>query len=121
MLRDAHTIMHPIDVLPVRGACATQVYKARLDGLVDVAVKFIKPTPRRSGREQAERFNTEISILRACRDRNIVNFVGAFIYEVSLLTVSFQERLCRSCCVLMLPGSATKHAAGGCEGGSCGV
>lgn len=59
-----------------------QVYKARLDGISNVAVKILKPEGHTNA-QLRENFRKEISILSACRDPNIVLFLGAFQMPVS--------------------------------------
>lgn len=52
-----------------------QVYKAVLDGVVDVAVKCLKPEMANSA-SAAKRFDQEINVMRACRNSQIVGFIG---------------------------------------------
>ena len=55
-----------------------------LDGVSDVAVKFMKPDTASSTR----RFQQEIEIMRACRDSRIVNIIGAWVHEDCIFMVS---------------------------------
>lgn len=59
-----------------------QVYKAVRGGVTTVAVKVMGDTPagqRQANRvmERQELFEREIMLLKSCRDRNIVQFLGA--------------------------------------------
>ena len=61
---------------------AWQVYKAKMDGALDVAVKFLKP----EAAEQAQgimKFVAEIDIMRACSHPNILSFLGAWAHQVA--------------------------------------
>ena len=61
------------------------MYKATLDGAQEVAVKFMRPDIS-SLADSLRRFQTEITIMRACRDSPfIVSFLGAWVHEVSHL------------------------------------
>lgn len=51
------------------------VMKARCNGAQPVAVKVLRPTTDVTGRLSDADFAREISILRACRDANILQFV----------------------------------------------
>ena len=59
-----------------------KVYRAKLDGVTDVAVKVLKPDAA-SKASVLQNFVAEVDILRACRHPHIVNFVGAWADEVS--------------------------------------
>lgn len=61
----------------------SQVYKARLDGVTDVAIKFLKPEAHglNSG-DGAGRFFAEVNVLRAARNKYILMFMGAWLHEV---------------------------------------
>lgn len=58
-----------------------QVYKATLDATSgagnEVAVKVLQPEAG-----EMQRFEEEVSIMRACQDKRIVEFYGAFISQV---------------------------------------
>ena len=64
-------------------ACCIQVYKATLDGVSDVAVKFLKPEAADQA-SSIEKFVAEIDVLRACRDTHVVGFLGAWAHNVSI-------------------------------------
>lgn len=70
-----------------------QVYKARLDGMSDVAIKIMQPESAHQ-LDHKRKFYKEIEILRACRDRHVVGFVGAFVDEVSSW-LSTSSQTCR--------------------------
>ena len=55
---------------------AAQVYKAIKDGVTPVAVKVF---PSNATDVQQEEFQREVVILKSCRDRNIVQFLGACV------------------------------------------
>ena len=55
-----------------------QVYKAMKDGVSPVAVKVF---PSNATDVQLEEFQREVVILKSCRDRNIVQFLGACIED----------------------------------------
>lgn len=57
-----------------------QVYKARLDGISDVAVKFLNSQAQNAKARDA--FEKEVAILGACRNQNVVMFLGAFQHQV---------------------------------------
>jgi len=57
-------------------APAAQVYKAIKDGVTPVAVKVF---PSNATDVQQEEFQREVVILKSCRDRNIVQFLGACV------------------------------------------
>ncbi|KAK9810869.1 hypothetical protein WJX73_003641 [Symbiochloris irregularis] len=50
------------------------VYKGQLDGYKPVAIKFTDPS-------QTDRFIKEVDLLRACRDKNIVECKGAWVQQ----------------------------------------
>jgi len=52
------------------------VYKAIKDGVTPVAVKVF---PSNATDVQQEEFQREVVILKSCRDRNIVQFLGACV------------------------------------------
>ena len=60
-----------------------QVFKAELDKVKTVAVKF------HSGQDlpTMKQFAVEVDIMRACRDDNIVTFLGAWLQQVSALLI----------------------------------
>ena len=57
-----------------------QVFKAELDNVKTVAVKFL------SGRDlpTMKQFAEEVDIMRACRDDNVVSFLGAWLQPETL-------------------------------------
>lgn len=59
-----------------------QVYKALLDGFKPVAVKFLHPASCAIDESNTAKFTKEIELLRACRDKNVVDFHGAWIQKV---------------------------------------
>ena len=67
----------------LRCELVAQVYKARLDGVSDVAVKFINHSED-PNKDPTEKFHAEVAILRACRNQAIVNFLGAWSHEVRI-------------------------------------
>ena len=83
-----------------------QVYKAIRGGVTVVAVKVMGETAaeqRQADRvmQQQELFEREIHILKSCRDRNVVQFLGACL-QVSLAGRSATPANCSpgtsSCC-----------------------
>lgn len=58
-----------------------QVYKAKLDGFNEVAVKVLAAEAA-SPEENMRRLCEEIDIMRACRDPHIVLFIGAWAHKV---------------------------------------
>ena len=60
-----------------------QVYKARLDGVHNVAVKFLHSNTTEHKQESLQRFADEVSIIRESRDANVVSFRGAWLSSVS--------------------------------------
>ncbi|GAB4820308.1 hypothetical protein N2152v2_007354 [Parachlorella kessleri] len=56
-----------------RGACGT-VYKGLFDGVQPVAVKVVQGV---SEQRMRDAFLREVLLLRGCRDRNVVQFIGA--------------------------------------------
>lgn len=58
-----------------------QVYKAVLDTVNHVAVKFLNPE-RANSTSAMKAFGVEIDILRACRNVHVVSFVGAWACQV---------------------------------------
>ena len=61
---------------------ALQVYKAKCDGVTDVAVKFLNLETASHVLSNLRTFTTEIKILRACRSSHITLFMGAWIESV---------------------------------------
>ena len=60
------------------GVWCTQVFKAMRSGYQVVAVKiFTEQMREQEQRRYAEAFKREITILRSCHDRNVVQFIGA--------------------------------------------
>ena len=59
--------------------CGLQVYKATLGGVQTVAVKVFtdQASTEAASASKSEEFQREIAILKACRDKNIVTFIGA--------------------------------------------
>ena len=80
---------------------SVQVYKAELDGYKEVAVKFLIPSSHAGDARSMKKFADEIGIMRACRDGNVVGFIGAW-----LQTVRCSSRF-HPCCRCML---ATTHS-----------
>lgn len=61
-----------------KGRLTYQVYKARLDEVKDVAVKFLLPCDL----HLIQQFAAEVDLCRACRDENLVTFTGAWFQQV---------------------------------------
>ena len=70
-----------------------QVFKAELDKVKTVAVKFLAgqdlPTIRQ--------FAAEVDMMRACRDNNIVSFCGAWLQQVSFPPIISGRPNCAVC------------------------
>ena len=66
-----------------------QVYKAKLDGSEEVAVKFFNPAEiSGSLSSHRRRFEEEIQIMRMCQHPNIVGFLGCWVMSVRRLSRS---------------------------------
>ena len=62
------------------------MYRAKLDGINDVAVKILKSDLGAAHQASAlQGFLAEIDIMRACRDTHIVGFLGAWANDVSAI------------------------------------
>ena len=59
-----------------------QVYAGVLDGFKPVACKFLHPATRPIDFHATVMFMGEVDLLRACRDRNVVEFKGAWVQQV---------------------------------------
>lgn len=70
-----------------------QVYKARLDGVDDVAVRFIDSQPHTRDSVRAE-FMTEINLLNACRHAGLVSFIGFWEQDVRYTPHFLQLKHC---------------------------
>lgn len=57
-----------------------QVYKAELDGVEEVAIKFIVPSEAFS----MQNLPAELAISCACRHENVCRFIGAWLQKVRL-------------------------------------
>ncbi|KAK9792469.1 hypothetical protein WJX73_010351 [Symbiochloris irregularis] len=57
------------------------VYKGIIDGFKPVAIKFLHPATCPIDAANTARFMAEVNLMRACRDRNIVNFIGAWVQQ----------------------------------------
>ena len=73
-----------------------QVYRATIDGVQEVAVKVFHDV--HNTMQQADILR-EVAILKSCRDRNIVQFLGACIMVRSgrLLSITHIFFCCLSC------------------------
>ena len=80
----ARGCIHAAARLHQRVACV-QVYKALMDDVKEVATKFLNPVSDAAGLS-IKKFAAEVDFLRACRDENIVGFVGAWLQPVSNLS-----------------------------------
>lgn len=60
-----------------------QVYRAKLDGFNEVAVKVLAAESDSPAEERMRMFLEEINIMRACRDPHIVLFIGAWAHKVT--------------------------------------
>ena len=65
-----------------------QVYRAVLDGVQEVAVKFLNRDDVSNIASNRKKFKTEIDIMLAARDPNIVSCKGAFLSKVSQFACS---------------------------------
>lgn len=74
------------------GGCGT-VYKALLDDVMEVAVKFLKNEGAEGVATNLRQFASEVDIMRACRDPHIVNFLGAWIDQSEGVAYLVQEYL----------------------------
>ncbi|KAK9812013.1 hypothetical protein WJX73_008959 [Symbiochloris irregularis] len=57
------------------------VYEGILDGFKPVAIKFLHPGNRPIHLSTRARFMGEVDLLRACRDKNVVDFKGAWVQQ----------------------------------------
>ncbi|KAK9792045.1 hypothetical protein WJX73_002538 [Symbiochloris irregularis] len=57
------------------------VYKGQLDGFKPVAIKFLHPVTCAVDLKTTDAFMAEVDVLRACRNKNVVDFRGAWIQE----------------------------------------
>ena len=79
-----------LQILTAAACGCLQVYKAQAGGVQTVAVKIFTDQARAeacSGDRAAE-FRREIAILKGCRDRNIVQFIGACLQEGRTILVT---------------------------------
>ena len=60
------------------GGCGS-VYKAVLDDVMEVAVKFLNSDGVDGVATNMRQFASEVDIMRACRNNNVVNFLGAWL------------------------------------------
>ena len=75
-----------IVLLKNRNAVLAQVYKALLDGLTEVAIKFVR-AERSSSTSALQKFEMEINIMRACKSEKVVRFLGAWVLADSMYMV----------------------------------
>lgn len=69
------------------------VYKAVLDNVHVVAVKFLEGLGLESSGSAKERFAFEIEVLKACRHPNVISFLGGWIAPVPPLFTSLVSSL----------------------------
>lgn len=73
-----------------------QVYKAKLDGKFEVAVKFLNPAEAGGFRASHRRkFEEEISIMRMCQHDNVISFLGCWATEVNTQRQQAASTMCK--------------------------
>ncbi|KAK9790571.1 hypothetical protein WJX73_000459 [Symbiochloris irregularis] len=68
-----------LEARPIGVGAYGVVYEGVLDGFKPVAVKLLHPASRPINHHTTARFMGEVDLLRACRDRNVVDFKGAWV------------------------------------------
>lgn len=68
----------------IQARLCLQVYKALLDDVEPVAVKFLNPSDLGSTASSKEKFQSEIQLLRLCMHDNIVACIGACVRPVGV-------------------------------------
>lgn len=63
------------------GPAGAQVYKGVLDDVREVAIKFLCDAAY-TDELTVSRFAAEVQVLKACRDPNVVNCLGAWLQKV---------------------------------------
>ncbi|KAK9791186.1 hypothetical protein WJX73_002593 [Symbiochloris irregularis] len=83
---------------PIGAGAYGVVYEGMLDGFKPVAIKFLHPATRPIDTHTTLRFMQEVDLLRACRDRNVVDFKGAWVQQdlVYMVTELMERDLCKA-------------------------
>ena len=91
-----------------------QVYKGELDGK-PVAIKFLHPATCPIDPRNTARFMAEVDLMRACRDRNVVDFIGAWVQQVSHLVNPAVKNAHMALMHAVLSGAVTAGLVSGVE------
>ncbi|KAK9812471.1 hypothetical protein WJX73_002627 [Symbiochloris irregularis] len=69
------------EAMPIGIGAYGVVYKGVLDGFKPVAIKFLHPATCPATSSHTARFMEEVNLLRACKDRNVVELKGAWAQQ----------------------------------------